>query len=61
MTVSEAARRLEISRSLCYKLCEEKRLPHVRIGAKGRKGAIRITEAGLKQFLESVKVEEGVR
>ena len=55
MTIAEAAKRLEISRSLAYRLVEEKRLPCRRIGAKGRRGKIIVTEDDLKLFLESVK------
>ena len=55
MTIAEAAKRLEISRSLAYRLVEEKRLPCRRIGAKGRRGKIIITEEDLQVFLDSVK------
>lgn len=35
MSVTEAALRLEISKSLCFQLCAEGRLKHHRIGAEG--------------------------
>ena len=59
MDVKQAAERLEISLSLCYALIEEGRLPCVRIGRKGRRGKIIVTEDDLRRFLESVKVEVG--
>jgi excisionase family DNA binding protein len=57
MNVREAAERLEISLSLCYALVEEGRIPHRRLGRKGRRGKIVIREDDLLQFLETVKVE----
>lgn len=57
MTVKQAAERLEISRSLLYKLIEEGQLPHRRIGGKGKRGKIIVTEEDVKAFLDSVKVE----
>jgi excisionase family DNA binding protein len=51
MTVREAAEKLEISQSLCYRLVEEGRLKCVRIGQKGRRGCIRVREADLEEFL----------
>jgi excisionase family DNA binding protein len=55
--VKEAAKRLEISLSLCYALIEEGRLPCRRIGRMGRRGKISIRDEDLVEFLESVKVE----
>jgi excisionase family DNA binding protein len=49
MTVAEAARRLEVTPSLVYRLCRRGMLPHARVGV-GR-GAIRISEADLAAFL----------
>jgi excisionase family DNA binding protein len=51
MTVSQAAERLEISKSLCYRLIEERRLSCVRIGQRGRRGKILIREVDLAEFL----------
>jgi excisionase family DNA binding protein len=53
--VKEAAKRLEISDSLCYALVEEGRLPCRRIGRKGKRGKIVIREDDLAVFLESVR------
>ena len=52
MTIKEAAKRLEISPSLCYRLVEEKRLGCVRIGQKGRRGKIIVREADVEAFLK---------
>ncbi len=55
MNIREASRRLEIIESLTYQLCREGRLPHVRIGGRGRRGKIVITEPDLADFLASVR------
>ncbi|QDV35005.1 helix-turn-helix domain-containing protein [Tautonia plasticadhaerens] len=59
MDVKEAARRLEISPSLAYKLVQEGRLPCVRIGQKGRRGKIVLTEEHLKQFMKELEEARG--
>jgi excisionase family DNA binding protein len=55
LRVHETAERLEMSQSEIYRLCAERRLPHVRIGC-GR-GAIRIRESDLEEFIRSCRVE----
>jgi excisionase family DNA binding protein len=60
MTVKQFAERAEISLSLAYALVEEARIPHRRIGRKGRRGKISIREEDLAKFLESVKIEAEV-
>ena len=55
MTVREAARRLEISPSLCYRLLAEDRLKCVRIGMAGRRGKIIIRESDLREFLRTLE------
>jgi excisionase family DNA binding protein len=55
MTVKEFAERAEISLSLAYLLIAEGRVPHRRIGQKGKRGCIRITEDDLQAFLEDAK------
>ncbi len=55
MTVKEFADRAEISLSLAYLLIAEGRVPHRRIGQRGKRGCIRITDDDLKSFLESAK------
>jgi excisionase family DNA binding protein len=55
MTVAEAARRLEVSRGLVYKLCTLGKLGHRRIGT-GR-GVIRIDEKHVAEFKDRCEVE----
>ncbi len=57
MNVIEAAKRLEISKSLLYELIAEGRIPHRRIGRRGKRGKIIVTEDDLQAFLETVKSE----
>ena len=57
MTVKEFAQRAQISLSLAYALIAEGQVPHRRIGQKGKRGCIRITEDDLASFLEQAKVE----
>jgi excisionase family DNA binding protein len=59
MTVAQFAERAEISKSLAYRLVEEGRVPHRRIGQRGRRGKILIAEEDYKRFMESVKAEVG--
>jgi excisionase family DNA binding protein len=54
MNVQEAAKRLEISRSLVYRLIEEGRLPCLRIGQRGRRGKIIVKEEHIERFLERI-------
>ena len=58
MTVKQFAKRAEISLSLAYMLVAEGRVPHRRIGQRGRRGAIRITEEDFQAFIESTKAQE---
>lgn len=55
MTVKEFSERAEISLSLAYALIAEGRVPHRRIGQRGKRGAIRIAEKDFDVFMESVK------
>ena len=58
MTVKQFADKAEISLSLAYLLIAEGRVPHRRIGQRGRRGAIRITEEDFQTFIESTKTQE---
>ena len=58
MTVSEAATQLQVSKSLIYRLIEERRLSCVRIGQKGRRGTIRIRPVDLEEFLRQCQNEK---
>ncbi len=57
MTVKEAAKKLEISASLAYALIADGRLPHLRIGARGRRGKILLRDADIEKFLELCRVD----
>lgn len=57
LTVKQVAERLRISASLVYSWCEDRILPHYRMGVKGKRGKILIDEAALEAFLQSRKVE----
>ena len=58
LTASQAAKLAGVSRSLIYQLCEERRLPHLRLGTKGRRGRILIEEFDLLTFLEECRIEQ---
>jgi len=55
VTVKEFADKAEISLSLAYLLIAEGRVPHRRIGQRGKRGCIRIAEEDFKEFLEAMK------
>lgn len=59
MTVKEAAQRLEISVSLCYRLVQEGRLPCVRIGQKGRRGKVIVLEEHIRVFIKGLEEARG--
>jgi excisionase family DNA binding protein len=56
LTVRQAAKRASVSSSLIYEWCAEKRLPHLRLGKKGRRGRVLIEETDLAAFMESCRV-----
>jgi excisionase family DNA binding protein len=57
LTVRQAAERAGVSSALVYQWCHEHRLPHYRVGGRGRRGKILIDPADLDAFLASLKVE----
>jgi excisionase family DNA binding protein len=59
LTIKEVADRLQVSAATVYHLCAQRKLAHVRVGAKG--GAIRIREQDLREFLASRQVGAGER
>ena len=61
MTVREAAKRAGVSPALIYQWCQEHRLPHYRLGGRGRRGKITIEPADLDAFLQTCKVTPGDR
>ena len=54
LRVREVAERLSLSTATVYRLCAERKLAHVRLGA--RRGAIRIREQDLQVFLDACEV-----
>jgi excisionase family DNA binding protein len=56
LTVKQAAEWKGLSAQLIYLWCEERRLPHYRLGGRGRRGRILIDPADLDAFLETLKV-----
>jgi excisionase family DNA binding protein len=57
LTVKQAAARSAVSPGLIYGLCQQGRLPHVRLGLSGRRGCIRIREYGLAALMEECRRE----
>ena len=57
LSVAEAAEQLDVSPSLVYQWCAEKRLPHFRLGRRGRRGTIRIQVDELSEFMKCLRVE----
>jgi excisionase family DNA binding protein len=57
LTPKQAAERAGISAALVYQWCEERRLPHYRLGGDGKRGKIMIDPRDLDEFLEGQKVE----
>ncbi|HYH66191.1 MAG TPA: helix-turn-helix domain-containing protein [Urbifossiella sp.] len=58
LNVKQAAVRAGVSESLLYQLCSEGRLPHYRLGGRGRRGKIVIAPDDLDAFMESCRVTE---
>mgnify|MGYP003447544378 CR=1 FL=1 len=57
LTVKEAAERAGVSESLIYQWCDERRLPHYRVGGRGKRGKILVSPRDLDAFMESLRVE----
>ena len=57
LTVKEVAERLKVSPGLVYEWVESGQLPHFRMGAVGKRGAIRVDEADLVSFVAGMKKE----
>jgi len=57
LTVREAAERMEVSKSLVYRLVDEGRLKAVRIGQRGRRGKIVIMEPDVVAFLKTCEAK----
>jgi excisionase family DNA binding protein len=57
MTVKEFAKRAEVSLSLAYLLITEGQVRHRRVGKRGSRGAIRISEEDFQEFMSNTKTE----
>lgn len=57
LTPKQASKLYPLSVSLIYALCDEKRIAHVRVGARGRRGKILIRPSDLDRFLEEQRIE----
>jgi excisionase family DNA binding protein len=58
LTVKQAAAVAAVSPGLVYVWVETGTLTHYRVGRPGRRGSIRVAEADLSAFLESLKREK---
>ena len=58
-TIAEAAKIAGVSASLLYQLCNDREIPHWRIGGKGRRGKILLSLADLESFMASCRVRAG--
>lgn len=57
LTVKEAASRLRVSKSLVYEWCKDRRLSHVRLGKRGKRGRILIRSDDLDRLMKEQQVE----
>jgi excisionase family DNA binding protein len=60
LTIKQAAHRFGLSASLLYLICQEKRLPHYRVGGKGKRGRVLIDVSDLEAFLMAQRVEPSI-
>ena len=56
LTVKQAASHASVSAALIYAWCANGTLPHMRVGARGKRGHIRIAVADLDAVLDGFKV-----
>jgi excisionase family DNA binding protein len=57
-TAKEAKDELRVSLSMIYQLVDEGRLKAIRIGAKGKRGCIRIPEPAIADFMRRCSAQE---
>lgn len=57
LTVKEAASRLRVSKSLVYEWCKDRRLSHVRLGKRGKRGRILIRSDDLDRLMKEQQVK----
>lgn len=56
LTVKQAAAHASVSAALIYAWCADGTLPHMRVGARGKRGHIRIAPGDLDAVLAGLKV-----
>ena len=61
LTVKQITTQLNVSATLVYAWVESGALACYRMGAAGKRGAIRVAEADLAVFLETLKTQKGPR
>ena len=52
LTPKQAAERIGCSVSLVYQLAEERRITHLRVGGKGKRGKLLVDPRDVDRFLE---------
>jgi excisionase family DNA binding protein len=57
LTPKQAAARAGVSVSLIYELCSQGRIPHYRLGGRGKRGTIRVEDTDLDAFLAECRCE----
>ena len=57
LTPKQASKLYPLSLSLLYQLCDERRIPHFRIGGKGRRGKLLLAPRDIERFIEENRVE----
>jgi len=57
LSVRDAADALGVSPALIYQWCQERRLPHFRLGGKGKRGKVAVAIEDLEAFLQSLRIE----
>jgi excisionase family DNA binding protein len=57
LTPKEASELYPLSVSLLYQLCDERRLPHYRIGGRGKRGKILLAPRDIEKFIETQRVD----
>lgn len=59
LKIAEIVQRTRVCQSIVYGWIKSGRLACIRLGAAGKRGAIRVAEADLMAFLESLKTKKG--
>jgi excisionase family DNA binding protein len=57
LTPREASKKYPLSVSLLYQLCDERRIPHYRVGGRGKRGKILLAPHDIEKFIEAQRVD----